>query len=162
MDEFAARILQALVGGYQAREGLKDRNRALTEYEIARRAGFTQFSYVEFSTTAEREQVRAALDELERGGWATQWQHAGRYDSFVPTELGVSRASTQELVRAGVAAAQSAVQAATSVAVTPAPPSAPGAAPTLEPVAALARLVQQLDEVLALLRAIDAKLERDR
>jgi hypothetical protein len=142
MDEFTERILQALVGGYQAREGLKDRNRALTEYEIARRAGYTEFSYVEFSTTAEREQVRAALDELERGGWVSQWQRAGKYDSFVPTELGVGRASTQALVGAGVAAAESAVQAASTVAVAPPPPRGTGPAPANS--------------------AIDAKLERDR
>ena len=31
MDEFSERILVALVEGYNARAGLKDRNRALTE-----------------------------------------------------------------------------------------------------------------------------------
>jgi hypothetical protein len=159
MDEFTTRILQALVGGYQAREGLKDRNRALTEYEIARRAGYTDFSYVEFSTTAERDQVRLALEELERGGWVTQWQRAGRYDSYMPTDLGVRRAHTQDLVHGGADDPPTALVAAG------APPPLPGgeraAAEVLAPDVALTRLVQQLDELLTLLRRIDAKLERD-
>jgi len=99
MDDFTAHVLRHLVEGHQARAGMKERNRALTEYEIARRAGFTEFSYVEFSTTAERERVRDALDLLEREGWITQSQPAGRYDTFVPTELGVRRANTLGITR---------------------------------------------------------------
>jgi hypothetical protein len=153
MDEFTALILRSLVGGHQARAGMKERNRALTEYEIARRAGYTSFSYVEFSTTPERDQVRDALDALEREGWITQWQRAGRYDTYVPTELGVRRANTLDLVHDG------------EVATVPAD-AAPhteqeSRATTLAPDVALSRLVQQLDEVLTLLRAIDAKLGRD-
>ena len=147
------RVLVALVEGYEARAGLKDRNRALTEYEIARRTGYTHFSYVEFSTTAERDQVRAVLEELERGGWVSQWQRAGRYDSFVPTELGMRRASTLGVVgRAQTAVEPAALGAAGEP---PLPTAAPDAA------AALGRIVQQLDEILALLRAIDARLGGD-
>jgi hypothetical protein len=154
MDEFTMHILRALVEGHLARAGLKERNRALTEYEIARRAGYTAYSYVEFSTRPERDQVRGALDELERGGWVVQYQRAGRYDSFLPTELGVRRVTA----RGAVAAAEAAMDA-----VDPLPaPRERAAAPPLSPEAALARLVQQMDEVLALLRSIDAKLGRDR
>src|SRR5438067_4186618 len=99
MDEFSERILVALVEGYNARDGLKDRNRALTEYEIARRAGYTGFSYVEFSIAPERDQVRAVLDELTRGGLIREWARAGRYDSYIPTEIGVRRAGTLDLLR---------------------------------------------------------------
>ncbi|HEY7060432.1 MAG TPA: hypothetical protein VII06_03060 [Chloroflexota bacterium] len=153
MDDFTAHILRSLVEGHQARAGMKERNRALTEYEIARRAGFIEFSYVEFSTTRERDQVRDALDELEREGWVTQWQRAGRYDTYVPTELGVRRANTLDVTRDGE------TTAAAEQARAPAPLSR-GAAP-LAPDAALTRLVQQLDEALALLRAIDAKLGKE-
>jgi hypothetical protein len=100
MDEFTAHILRVLVEGHEARAGMKERNRALTEYEIARRAGYTSYSYVEFSTTRERDQVRGALDELESGGWVAQWDRAGRYDTFVPTELGIRRANTLDIVQA--------------------------------------------------------------
>jgi hypothetical protein len=158
MDDFTATILRHLVEGHQARAGMKERNRALTEYEIARRAGYTEFSYVEFSTTRERDQVRDALDELEREGWVIQSQRAGRYDTYVPTELGVRRATTLSLTRDVDATAEPMASAAG-----PPPLSSarePGG-PTLAPDAALNRLVQQLDEALALLRAIDAKLGRD-
>lgn len=208
MDEFSERILVALVEGYNARAGLKDRNRALTEYEIARRAGYTSFSYVEFSTSPERDQVRTVLDELLRGGMIREWARAGRYDSFVPTELGQRRASTLQVVREGSEARASAEWAATAPdgdGAEPMPsaggsagrhgdysgprperpalprPTPPGydarprvsasllrrprlgslSAP-LASEAALYRLVEQLDEALVLLRAIDAKLGRDR
>jgi hypothetical protein len=157
MDEFTTHILRSLVAGFEARAGLKDRNRALTEYEIARRAGYTDFSYVEFSNSPERDQVRGALDELERDGWVSQWQRAGRYDSYVPTELGIRRAGTLDLVREGLGRAE-----ATEPPPDPytGPASAEPFAP-LDPAVALTRVVQQLDEALALLRAIDAKLGRN-
>jgi hypothetical protein len=209
MDEFSERILVALVEGYNARDGMKDRNRALTEYEIARRAGFTGFSYVEFSVAPERDQVRAVLDELSRGGLIREWARAGRYDSYIPTEIGVRRAATLDLVREGGGAepdwdapafgndlagageptdlppagrgapstvADRGETAASAPARTrPRESSSPAARgslfrrPTLvgpggplTPEAALNRLVEQLDEALLLLRAIDAKLGRDR
>src|SRR3954471_16350371 len=208
MDEFSERILVALVEGYNARDGLKDRNRALTEYEIARRAGYTGFSYVEFSVAAERDQVRSVLDELTRGGLAREWARAGRYDSYIPTEIGVRRVSTLDLVREGSGPAQEEVAPAlgnglsdsdepadltpaargasvsdvdptTLDALVPArrrpresssPPARgsllrrpvlAGSGGPLTPEAALNRLVEQLDEALLLLRAIDAKLGRD-
>ncbi len=168
MDEFIVQILRALVEGHQARDGLKERNRALSEYEIARRAGYTNFSYVEFSTTRERHQVRAALDELERDGWVTQFQRAGRYETFVPTELGVRRLSTLRLVQEHASERAAGRGAAVPLAD---PPPANQDAPlvvtpplphALAPEAALARLVQQMDEMLGLLRSINSKLEGDR
>jgi hypothetical protein len=173
MDEFTTHVLRCLVEGHAARAGMKDRNRALSEYEIARRAGYTEWSYVEFSTTRERDQVRGALDELERSGWVTQWDRAGRYDTFVPTELGMRRASTLDVVQDNRGGAPTSDEPADTLG-RPAPPPrvaapAPGgsawatdgrsAAPPAD--AALARLVEQMDEVLGLLRAIDAKLGRD-
>ncbi|HZS01886.1 MAG TPA: hypothetical protein VFE37_24430 [Chloroflexota bacterium] len=154
MDEFTAQILRHLVEGHQARAGMKERNRALTEYEIARRAGYTAYSYVEFSTTPERDRVRDALDALEREGWITQWQRAGRYDTYVPTELGVRRANLLGLTRDAEP-----TSAAAPLLAAPPPPRHDGP-PSLSADAALNRIVQQLDEALALLRAIDAKLGR--
>ena len=153
-----AHILRSLVEGHEARVGMKERSRALTEYEIARRAGFIDFSYVEFSTTRERDQVRGALDDLEREGWITQWQRVGRYDTYVPTELGARRAKTL-----GIARDHELEEAIPLSAEAPAGPlPREGGGPALAPEVALNRLVQQLDEVLVLLRAIDAKLGRDR
>ncbi len=104
MDDFTARILLALVEGYQARAGLKEHTRALSEYEIARRAGVAGCSYTEFSTTAERERVRAALAALHRGGWIARWPRTGRYDAFVPTPLGLRRAASLKHASNGTAA----------------------------------------------------------
>jgi hypothetical protein len=209
MDEFSERILVALVEGYNARDGLKDRNRALTEYEIARRAGFTGFSYVEFSMAPERDNVRAVLDELTRGGLVREWARAGRYDSYIPTEIGVRRVGTLDLMRGASDPEQEgdapdlgngrsdsdepadlspatrgapvpvadptdpdAVTPARRQSAGPSPPAArgsmlrrpalAGSGRPLTPEAALNRLVEQLDEALLLLRAIDAKLGRDR
>ena len=209
MDEFSERILVALVEGYNARDGLKDRNRALTEYEIARRAGYTGFSYVEFSIAPERDQVRAVLDELTRGGLIREWARAGRYDSYIPTEIGVRRAGTLDLMREASGPEQEggatalgnglpgsdepadlspAARSAPRTAADPTDPEATapvrrrsvgshpvaargsllrrpmlaGSGGPLTPEAALNRLVEQLDEALLLLRAIDAKLGRDR
>ena len=156
MEEFTALILRSLVEGHEARAGMKERNRALTEYEIARRAGYTSFSYVEFSTTPERDKVRDALDALESEGWIARWQRAGRYDTYRPTELGVRRTGTLDPTRQA-----DSVRTPPDVAPLTTDRSDDGA-PTLGPEAALNRLVQQLDEALGLLRAIDAKLGRDR
>jgi hypothetical protein len=157
MDDFTAHILRSLVEGHEARAGMKERSRALTEYEIARRAGFTDFSYVQFSTTREYEQVRDALDDLEREGWVTQWQRVGRYAAYVPTELGTRRAKSLGLTRA-LEPEELVADPADGL---PAPSPREGNGAVLAPELALNRLVQQLDEVLALLRAIDARLRRD-
>ena len=54
-------VLTALVEGYKAREGMKDRIRALNEWEIARRAGLTDVSYAEFFEHPSRDSVAQAV-----------------------------------------------------------------------------------------------------
>jgi hypothetical protein len=79
----------------------------------------------------------------------------------VPTELGVRRANTLGVVRDGPGAAEPAAGPDALSAVGPADAHA-RPPPAMPPEAALARMVEQLDEVLALLRTIDAKVGRDR
>ena len=81
-------VLTALVEGYQAREGMKDRIRALNEWEIARRSGLTELSYAEYLEHPLRDQVMNALLALQRGGLVALWERGAKYDSFVPTEKG--------------------------------------------------------------------------
>lgn len=145
MDAFAARVLRALVEGYEARADMKERGRALTEYEIARRAGLTAASYTEFSDTPEREQLRLALDALEQQGSIAATARAGRYTAYLPTPEGLRR------LRHPAGRAPSAAM----------PPASPAAGPVPEPAAVtLAHISRQLDEVIRLLRAIEAKLGR--
>lgn len=157
MDDLAARLLAALAEGYQARAEMKERNRALTEYEIARRAGLTEAGYAEFSETAQRDELRAVLDELERFGLVTASQRAGRYDAYVPTEDGVRQSASP--VPAG-AMPPSGAAVGDAAADGQGETGATGASTRLGELAALERITQQLDEVVRLLRAIDAKLER--
>jgi hypothetical protein len=145
MDTFTARVLRALIEGYEARAEMKERGRALTEYEIARRAGLTAASYTEFSDTPEREQLRLALDALEQQGSIAATARAGRYTAYLPTPEGLRR------LRHPVGRDQPAAP----------PPTAPAAAPAPEPATVtLTHISRQLDEVIRLLRAIEAKLGR--
>src|SRR5437016_18279 len=80
-------ILTALVEGYKAREGMKDRIRALNEWEIARRSGVTEASYAEFFDHPSREQVLNALLALQRRSLAEVWERGVKYDSFIPTAM---------------------------------------------------------------------------
>ncbi|MBX5490405.1 MAG: hypothetical protein IRZ14_04545 [Chloroflexi bacterium] len=138
MDALASRVLRALVEGYEARAQMKERGRALTEYEIARRAGLTSASYTQFSDTPEREQLRQVLDELEQRGSVAATARAGRYLAYQPTPEGV-----RWLRRPVPSIAEVATE----------PPLAPATA-------TLTDISRQLDEVIRLLRAIDAKLGR--
>ena len=161
MDEFAALLLTALTEGYRARAGMKERARALTEYEIARRAGLTEASYADFSETAQSEQVRATLDELARDGWVTVQQRSGRYDAYVPTREDLLPDLTVDdgsLPRAIVEA--TAVLAETQPVGSDSLPPATGPYADDPAVVALHHIARQLDEITSLLRAIDAKLER--
>ena len=155
MDDLAALLLTALVEGYRARADMKERGRALTEYEIARRAGLTDASYAEYSETARRDEVRAVLEALEGEGWVSVWQRVGRYDAYVPTEAGLQRASPLAPPAAEVDALTVAGALADAQRLLAAP-----ASPAPEAAASLAHIAAQLDEVVRLLRAIDAKLER--
>jgi hypothetical protein len=139
-------VLTALAEGYAARQGMKDRIRALNEWEIARRSGLTRASYAEYLTHPTREEVSGALSVLQSLGLATVWDRGAKYDTFVPTSAGAELVSGS-----GVALAPP-----------PAPASAKddtrgalGAAESLrsDPV------VDRLDEVVRLLKSIDAKLE---
>jgi hypothetical protein len=141
MDTFATRVLRALVEGYEARAEMKERGRALTEYEIARRAGLTTASYTQFSDLPERERLRLALDELERRGSIAAVARVGRYTAYLPTPEGM-----RWLRRPAPGDA---------------PPGALPAVTVVEPATVtLAHISRQLDEVIQLLRAIAAKLER--
>ena len=88
LTEEQRRILIAVVEGYRAREGMKERLRALNEWEIARRAGSTTLSHAEYMCDQMRDQVRAVLAELERLGLVSTWERGVSYESFVPTEAG--------------------------------------------------------------------------
>src|ERR687883_178597 len=85
LPEAVTQVLVALVEGYRAREGLKDRIRALNEWEIARRAGLTEVSYAEFYEHPSRDQVSQALSALQRMGLASVWERGVKYDTYIPT-----------------------------------------------------------------------------
>jgi len=130
------RVLVAIVEGYRARDGMKDRIRALNEWEIARRAGDTSLSYAEFTQDAAREDLVRVLGELQRLGLVSTWERGAHYDTFVPTQAGdrvvdppggIAARSSPELVPTGVAA-------------------------SADPV------VERLDEIIRLLKSIQDRL----
>ena len=86
LDEKDAAVLRALVEGYAARSDTKERFRALSEYELARRLGAVDCTYAEYEQSPIREQVRAALGRLQTMGLARAAAVAGRYETFVPVE----------------------------------------------------------------------------
>jgi hypothetical protein len=138
-------VLTALAEGYAARQGMKDRIRALNEWEIARRSGLTQASYAEYLTHPTREDVSAALNVLQRMGLASVWDRGAKYDTFVPTAAGT------DLV-AGVGASRGAGPDAM-----PSNGDSLGAAPGI-PSSARDAIGERMDEIIRLLRSIDAKL----
>ena len=151
MDELSdvdRRVLAALVEGYEARPGMKSRTRALSEYEIARRAGLTDLSFAGFEESTERQVVRSALDRLATRAYVACWARSGPYDTFVPTETGCAAAASHATARFQRDAIDEAARAT---------PPAGAAADGLPP---LQRLTQQMDEALALLRSIERQLER--
>ena len=85
-DRFDLALLEALVLGFRARAGAKERFQALSEYEIARRLGIVEGGYVEYDDSRERERVRAALSRLQRRGMVRVMAVSGRYETFVPLE----------------------------------------------------------------------------
>lgn len=135
LTDLQTRVLVALVEGYLAREGMKDRIRALNEWEIARRSGYTDASYAEYLEHPTREVVMAALSALQGLGLVTVWDRGVKYDTFVPTETG-----TQTVMGALVAVVPgvSSGESSGSADVSP--------------------LAERLDEIIRLLRSIDAKL----
>src|SRR4051794_34862810 len=85
-DAELERVLRALLEGYRAREGMKEKWRALSEYEIARRVGVTQYTYAGFDASPERIELRSMLDRLLRQGLVEISGSSGRYDTFAPVE----------------------------------------------------------------------------
>jgi hypothetical protein len=138
LSDVQTQVLTALVEGYRAREGMKDRIRALNEWEIARRAGLTESSYAEFFDHPSREPVLNALMALQRHGLASVWERGVKYDTFIPTAKGEETVlGTPEMA-----------SASDSV-----PSDVEGKAGTdADPVLA------RLDEIIRLLRSLDAKL----
>ena len=137
LTEGQRRILSALVEGYRARAGMKDRIRALNEWEIARRSGSTSLSYAEFSHDPARQELIQILGELQRLGLVSTWDRGINYDTFVPTERGDSVVTT-----AGIAPAGSAADG--------------------EFGSKVDRVIERLDEVIELLKSIEARLPEGR
>lgn len=133
-NNFDQAVLNALVEGFQARGDVKERFRALSEYEVARRVGVVHYSYVEFDSSPEREQIRSALQRLQRQGRVQLAASTGRYDTFVPARQTPTPIPPQE----------------------PRPSAAPD--PTLAPLPT--SFEGRLDEIVRLLRSMDARLER--
>ncbi len=84
LDQLDQIVLSALVAGYRARAGAKERFQALSEYELARRVGIVSYSYVAYDGCEERDHVRAALSRLQSRGLARLASVAGRYETFLP------------------------------------------------------------------------------
>ena len=132
LDPLAARVLAALVDGYQARAGMKQRARSLSEYEIARRLGVTQYSYAEYDTSAEHADIRHALDLLFARGLIGRSQPSGRYDTFYPADEPKAAAALGS--------------------------ATPALSEDLAVGAMLGRMSAQLEQIVQLLRSIDRKL----
>ncbi|MEA2642806.1 MAG: hypothetical protein QOF51_4200 [Chloroflexota bacterium] len=133
LTELQAQVLVTLVEGYAAREGVKERLRALNEWEIARRSGYTEASFAEFQEHPARFAQLQALSVLQRLGLVTVWDHGGFYDAYVPTPTGAT--SVQSLN----------------------PEVAPEADPEVGPLVAMDTIVERLDEIIRLLRALNDK-----
>jgi hypothetical protein len=101
LSEFEAEVLTSVVEGHLARAGLKERMRALNEWEIARRLGQTEASYAQFDTHPDRERLRSVLTRLEHHGFIAVWERGIKYDSFVPTQEGSSAAQPVESTAGG-------------------------------------------------------------
>ena len=132
------RVLVAVVEGYRAREGMKDRIRALNEWEIARRSGSSSLSHAEYMRDPARDNIMSVLAELERLGLVSTWERGPSYDTFVPTERGGAAAGARD----------------------GADQTVPRAAEPGERAAASDPVVERLDEIIRILRAIDSRLTR--
>ena len=146
IDDLTERVLVALVEGYAARHGMKERIRALNEWEIARRSGYTELSYAEYLEHPLRDEVANALLRLQRQGLVSVWDRGVKYDSFVPTTSGTESA-TQRTSTPPPGESKEPERGAI--------PSMAGSIP-VDPDPVLARL----DEIIRLLRSIDARLRQ--
>ena len=133
--------------------------RALNEWEIARRSGFTDISYAAYAEHPTRVKVASALMALQRSGLVSLWDRGVQYDTFVPTAAGarsVNGETDPVSPQLGEPAPAEAPRRAGRMAAAPsragriaAAPSRPSVDPILE----------RLDEILAVLRSIDAQLK---
>lgn len=134
LTEFENQVLVALVEGHAARTGLKERMRALNEWEIARRSGFTDISYAAYAEHPTRAKVASALSALQRNGLISLWDRGVQYDSFVPTAAGARSVSGED------------------------DPVSPGPGEPA-PAALSPEILQRLDQILQVLHSIDHKLK---
>lgn len=134
LTEFENQVLVALVEGHAARTGLKERMRALNEWEIARRSGFTDISYAAYAEHPTRAKVASALSALQRNGLISLWDRGVQYDSFVPTAAGARSVSGED----------------DPVSRGPGEPA---------PAALSPEILQRLDQILQVLHSIDHKLK---
>ncbi|HZT08271.1 MAG TPA: hypothetical protein VFC51_14700 [Chloroflexota bacterium] len=141
LSELQQKTLEALVEGYRAREGMKDRIRALNEWEIARRSGFTELSYAEFQEDPSRNQFLDSLMALQRLGLISVWERGVKYDTFVPTEQGNLAAEG----RLGMSAKPASGAGAQT-------PSTPTTGDLDD------QIIHRLDEIIRLLKSLDSKL----
>ena len=149
LSQFESEVLVALVGGHEARAGLKERMRALNEWEVARRCGATELGYVEFADHPSREVVMAALMTLKRHELLEVWDRGVRYDTFVPTAEGILLATGGEI-------------SPTSLSIS-IPISFDEEAPLQQvSVTGEGPMVARLDEIIRLLRSIESKQQQGR
>jgi hypothetical protein len=139
-------VLVALVQAYEARAGVKERMRSISEYEIARRVGMADYSYAEYADSEERDVVQGALSRLQARGLVRLASVAGRYETFEPSAAAMAGLRTAAVPDAG--------QPVTAVEETP----TAGLGAGLE----MGRVEQRLDEIVRLLRSIDAHLAGER
>jgi hypothetical protein len=149
LDALDERLLVALIEGFRARAGAKERHQAMSEYESARRAGVQEYSYVQYEESAERSAVRSALARLQRRSLARSVGVSGRYETFVPAEAALEQAEPPvPEPSAAVAPAEA----------SPVPEAAPSSS---EPAPAMPTTFEgRLDEMIRLLRSIDERLNR--
>ena len=143
LTDVQSRVLVAVVEGFRAREGMKDRIRALNEWEIARRAGFTDASFASYLEHPMRDTIMGALGALQGLGLVSVWDRGVKYDSFVPTAAGTNALAIDDAVGEAVPAVADSIQAVSEI-----------AGGQDDPV------LQRLDEMIRLLRSVDSRLER--
>lgn len=139
--DFEQAVLDALVEGFVARAGAKERFQALSEYELARRIGIVNYSYVEYDSSPERDALRSALGRLQGRGLVRAASVAGRYETFLPTAEATPQGPEAENGSAEV-------------------PSPPPAELYERPAALPTTFEGRLDEIVRLMRSIDERLRR--
>jgi hypothetical protein len=155
LEALDSRLLAALVEGFRARAGAKERHQAMSEYEIARRAGVQEYSYVQYEESSERSAVRSALARLQRRGLARSVAVSGRYETFVPAEAALVQAEPELPAPEPPTPDLPALEAQPSPVASPPPSVAAEASPPMP-----TTFEGRLDEMIRLLRSIDERLNR--